>query len=177
MTGKNVHGEGVRAATEPPPLVLFVCQLNIGLSIMAEALLAHLSKSRVRTASAGERGWQPVSRYALECLRYHGIPAPQLTSRPWGEFFGLGRGPVRFLIALEEMYVAKAHWPKDTVIAHWPLKDPARTDGTEIEIRRAFELTFKHLLAHLESFLSLPLEERDASMLRQALARIGKSRS
>jgi protein-tyrosine-phosphatase len=156
------------------PLALFVCRLNIAASIMAEAILRHLAQERLRAASAGEVVGRPVSRYALECLSARGIRTEQLTSKSWGEFFGLGRPTVRFLIALGDVYAAKASWPEDTLIAEWPMADPATAGGSEPEIRHAFEVAFATLHTRVRLLLALPLARLDGAELTRELAHIGK---
>ena len=95
-----------------PPLVLFLCRSNATCSIMAEAILKDRAKHRLRAASGGEPRYDTrVNPFALECLSAHGIATQGLRSKVWGEFFGLDRPPVRFLIALSGLYATKADWP------------------------------------------------------------------
>jgi protein-tyrosine-phosphatase len=158
------------------PLALFVCRLNIATSIMAEAILRQLAGERLQAASAGEIVRQPVSRRALRCLSDHGIGTAGLRSKPWGEFFGLGRRPVRFVIALCEVYATNAAWPAGTLISRWPMSDPATAVGTELDIRNAFEATFVILHARVQRFLALPIDQLDDGILTSELARIGEQR-
>lgn len=108
---------------------------------MAEAILRHLAQGRVRAASAGEDTSQRVSLSALECLTSHGISTAGLHSKSWGQFFGLGRPAVRFVVTLCDVYAAKAAWPSGTVSARWYLKDPDTLVADALEIRSAFEAT------------------------------------
>src|SRR3974390_487781 len=102
---------------------------------MAEALLRHLAQGRVRAASAGEVHGGQVSPYAFECLRAHAIATQGLRNKVWGEFFGLDKPHVRFLIVLSCVYAARANWPHDTIVARWNMPDPAAVVGTEIDSR------------------------------------------
>ena len=158
--------------TPSQPLALFVCRRNTGPSIMAEAILRHLAEGRVRAASAGAVAAGPVNPYALECLRVHGIETAGLQAKRWGRFFGLGKPPVRFVIALCDLKAAKAEWPYQTLISTWNMPDPVEVVGSEIDIRLAFEEAYGKLLARIRMFLALPLEELDDKALVQALARI-----
>ena len=134
------------------PLVLFLCRTNATCSIMAEAILRHLAQERVRTASGGEVPHWEVNPFALECLRTHGIATQGLRCKTWGEFFGLDRPSVRFLIALRDVYAARANWPHDTLIVRWHMPDPGAVVGSEIDIRVAFEEAFEPFDRALTSF-------------------------
>ena len=141
---------------------------------MAEAILRHWAQGRLRAASAGELVSQPVSRSALQCLGAHGISTTGLRSKPWGEFFGLGRQPVRFLIALCDVYAGRANWPPETLISRWHMPDPTTVVGPEPEIRDAFEKAFDILHARVQLFLALPLDRLDDRALTEEIARIGE---
>jgi arsenate reductase len=143
---------------------------------MAEAILRHLAPGRLRAASAGERIRQPVSRPALDCLHAHGISTTGLHSKLWGSFFGLGREPVRFLVALDDVYAARAAWPPETLISHWPMSDPAATDESGRESGEVFEKAFGILLARVQRFVALPFDRLDERSLVEEIARIGDAR-
>lgn len=142
---------------------------------MAEAILTHLAQGRVRAASAGAvpRG---VSPYALQCLCAHGIATQGLHSKLWSEFFVLPAGPVRFLIALSDVYAAKAHWLPATLIGHWHMPDPAAVVGSDLDIRVAFDEAFGTLKTRIETFLALPFAQLTDQALSPELARIGELR-
>jgi arsenate reductase len=162
-----------------PPLVLFICRANSGPSILAEAILRHLSRGRVRAASAGEKAAEQINPCALECLVAHRIPTAGLWPKPWGEFFGLFRPPVRVLIALgnPNAYAMGIDWNQPgvrTAKAHWPTPDPEAVVGSETEVRLACEEVFALLEARIRRFLALPLDRLSDEALLQALARIGE---
>ncbi len=157
-----------------PPLVLFLCRQNTAASIMAEAILRQVAHERVRAASAGESVADSVNVHALECLRAHRIATEGLQSKAWGEFFGLNKPPVRFLIALCNVYASRANWSHDTLVANWPMPDPADVVGDEIDIQLAFEEAYRVLYSRIQQFLSLRFAELDDGALLQALERIGE---
>ena len=156
-----------------PPLALFLCRTNTTCSIMAEAILAHLAQGRVRAASAGDVPHLQVNPHALECLRAHGIPTEELRSKVWGEFFGLCRPPVRFLIALTDVYAVEANWNEDTLIGYWNVPDPGAVVGSEGEIRLAFDEAFAMLRTRVQMFLALPFDQLNDQALSRELAWIG----
>jgi arsenate reductase len=175
MTLSRDADSGTPARSAPVPLVLFVSRLNTAASIMAEAILRHLARERLRVASAGASGIPcAVNPYAIECLQAHGIPTTGLHSKAWGEFFGVGKPAVRFLITLCEIYAAKAAWPPHTLKTHWDTPDPAYAVGSEVDIKLAFEEAYETLHARIQQFLSLQFDLlKDPALLRE-LARIGE---
>lgn len=156
------------------PLVLFLCRTNATCSIMAEAILRHLAQEWVRTASGGEVPHWEVNPLALECLRTHGIATQGLRCKRWGEFFGLNRPSVRFVIALRDVYATRANWPHDTLIVRWHMPDPGAAVGSEIDIRAAFEEAFRTLRTRIDKFLALPFDQLHDQALFQELTWIGK---
>lgn len=159
----------------PAPLALFLCQRNTAASIMAEAILRHLAQGRVRAASAGEVPHGQLNPYALECLSAHGIATQGLRNRTWGEFWGSGRAPVRFLIALADVYPEKSVWGPGTIIAQWYMQDPGAIVGSEQEIRAGFAEAFGTLESRIRQFLGLALEQLTDRALSRELACIGQS--
>jgi arsenate reductase (thioredoxin) len=169
-------GDGASSARNGvPPLVLFLCRTNATNSIMAEALLRRLGLGRLRAASAGGVPHDNVNPFALECLSAHGIETTRLRTKMWGEFFGLDRQPIRYLIALCDHYAAKANWQEDTLIAHWHMPDPGEVAGSDIDIRVAFEEAFGRLDLRIRRFLALPLGTLNSTALAQELQRIGET--
>jgi len=174
-TPRREGGRGASSARNAdPPLVLFLCCTNTTNSIIAEAILKHLGVGRVRAASAGELPYEDVNPFALECLSVHGITTTGLRTKMWGDFFGLDRPRVRFLIALCDHYAAKATWQEDTLIAHWHMPDPGEVGGSEIDIRVAFEEAFGRLDLRIRKFLALPLGILNSTALARELQRIGE---
>jgi len=179
MASRKQTGQAY-AETEPP-LVLFLSRTNAASSILAEGILRRLAQGRVRAASAGNTPAADVNPYALECLAAHHIATTGLRSKPWGEYFGLFKPPVRVLITLADpdSYAAKSSWNHDTVRtvrAHWPTADPGAVTGSEVRIRLAFEETFTELEARIRRFLALPLDRLSGPALVQELTQIGQVR-
>jgi len=144
---------------------------------MAEAILRHLAKGRVRAASAGDAPSVQVDPHALECLRDRGIATTGLRSKGSDALFGAYRTPVRFLITLSAVEGAAANWDRDTIRpikAHWGMPDPADVVCTEPDIRVAFAEAFATLDSRIRRFLALPLGHLNGQALAQELARIAQ---
>ncbi len=142
---------------------------------MAEAILRHLAQTRVCAASAGEVPYGQVNSYALECLSGHGIATQGLRNRMWGEFWGLDKPPVRFLIALADVYAAGSIWSPNTIIARWYMRDPGAFVGGEMDIRSEFEEAFSTLDSRIRQFLVLAFEPLTDRALSRELAHIGET--
>jgi len=165
--------QGVRA-----PLVLFLCRSNTTSSIMAEAILRQLAPGRWRAGSAGDA---PVGRavhpVALQTLRDHGVETRGLRPRLWGEFFGLGREPVRILITLADVEAARVNWELDNgklARGVWPMPDPGDAIGDEVEVRQAFEAAFECLARRAARLLALHAERLAPADLANALHEIAQ---
>lgn len=144
---------------------------------MAEAILNHLSRGRLRAASAGSDPSGPVDPYALECLGAHGIGGQSLHTKAWNQFIGPGAPAIRFLITLCERgshHCSLQPEPPALVRAHWGMPDPAGVGGSSIDQRLAFEEGFVTLYARISRLLALPLERLSDQGLSVALTRIGE---
>jgi arsenate reductase len=159
------------------PLVLFLCRANRAASIMAEAILAHRADGRFRSASAGDvPAEKSVDARALATLRAHDVAVKGLRSKAWGEFFGLGKPPIRILIALGDVAASRLNWELDSpkvVRARWNVPDPAELIASDADVARAFEAAYETLDACIRRLLELPIEAADNTELARQLAQIG----
>jgi len=131
MTSSRDADSVTPARSAQLPLVLFVCRLNTGASLMAEAILRYLAQQRVRAACAGGSLCDRVSAGARDCDG------------------GASQQGVRCV--------------------------PRCLQGTEIDIRAAFEAAFATLDVRIRKFLALPLELLNGRTLAQELERIGEA--
>ena len=160
-----------------PRLVLFFCRVNHAGPIMAEAILNHLARGRLRAMSVGgpSGGIHP---YVSECLAAHGISAQTVRNASQRAFLGRCAPAARFLITLCEV---KSHHcsmpaePASLVCAHWSMPDPAAVVGCAIDQQLAFEEAFATLHSRITRFLALPLERLSNQALSIELTRIGEA--
>jgi protein-tyrosine-phosphatase len=134
--------------------VLFLCTGNAARSQMAEALLRHLSKSRIEVFSAGsapEAGVHPAARATLG--RQYGIDSTGLRPKPMRDFLGQ---PFDFVITVcDRVAEACPVFPGDPERIHWSFEDPAVVADAEARTR-AFEYVASGLAARLRIWMSLP---------------------
>ena len=141
--------------------VLFLCTGNSARSILAEATLAHLGGGRFAAHSAGSHPAGRVNPHALEQLRARGMATEALRSKSWNEFTAADAPSLDLLVTVCDSAAAE---PCPVVFGdftrvHWSLPDPAGVAGSADEIAEAFARTHQVLLARLQLFVALPVEE------------------
>ena len=119
---------------------------------MAEALINQLGVGRYEAHSAGSTPAGYVHPKSLETLSRHGVAVGATRSKSWDEFEGQTFDRVITVCdsAAEEGCPAFMG-PSERL--HWSTPDPAKAEGTEDEIGRAFDDTYRMLRARIESEL------------------------
>jgi arsenate reductase len=161
-----------------PRLVLFFCRVNQVGAIMAEAILSHLARGRVRAVSAAGDPSGEVHPYASECLAAHGISTQTLRNASPSAFVGPSAPAVDLLITLCEIKSHHCPVPAESaplVCAHWTMPDPATVIGSAIDQQLAFEEAFATLHSRISRFLALPVERMSDQALSAELTRIGET--
>lgn len=104
--------------------VLFVCEDNSSLSIMAESILSAIAAGRFAAFSAGCAPRGTVNAEALELLSAHSLPVERARAKSL-EQFRAGAPPMDFVITLSDSAADQpfADWPGEPFIAHWNLSD------------------------------------------------------
>lgn len=132
--------------------LLFLCTENSCRSIMAEAITNHYGHNRYRTFSAGCFPTGTVHPKAIETLKRHGIAPGKPRSKSWDEFKSQSIDLVITVcdqVASESCPVFHGH-PQSW---HWSIPDPAKVNGTDEEIIKAFEALFYRLKLRIEKEL------------------------
>jgi arsenate reductase len=157
-----------------PLHVLVLCTGNSARSILAEALINHLGRDRLRGFSAGSHPRGTVHPLALETLARHGVPASEARSKSWDEFAAPGAPAIDVVITVCDQAAAEPCpvWPGRPATAHWGIPDPAAVTGPIGTRRRAFESTFETLLARVRLLVALAVDRLDRQGLEQELRRI-----
>lgn len=154
--------------------ILFLCTGNSCRSVLSEGTFKHLAPPGMQALSAGSQptGWLHPRAVAL--LRRKGISTEGYSSKSWDAL------PVTPDIVVTVCGSAAGEtcpaYLGPVLRTHWGLDDPSHVVGTEEEIESAFERTYAIVLARIQAFLALPLDElkRDRARLQAELDRIGK---
>ena len=164
---------------QKPFNVLFLCTHNSARSILAEALLNHLGQGRFKAYSAGSspRDKQQPNPLALQVLNAAGVATEGLRSKSWDEFAAQDSPQFDFIFTVCDNAAGEVCpvWIGQPVSAHWGIEDPAVTNGSDDDKRRAFFLAFNRLQRRISLFLALPLDKLDRLTLKTELQSIGKS--
>jgi arsenate reductase len=119
---------------------------------MAEALINQLGKGKYKAVSAGSRPAGYVHPKSIETLERHGIDAGYPRSKSWDEFANQ-RFDLLITVcdqaAAESCPVFLGGYKKK----HWSTPDPAKAEGTDDEIDKAFDHAFQVLRSRIEDEL------------------------
>ncbi len=129
--------------------VLFLCVHNSARSQIAEGLLRQLAGDRFEVFSAGSEPTRPHS-LALQALEERGIDVSACRSKNVVEF---ASQPFDYVITLCAEEICPV-FPGTAARLHWPLADPARTEGSTAEQLEAFRQTAADLEARLNEFVA-----------------------
>lgn len=132
--------------------VLVLCTGNSCRSVMAEALINHLCEGRYEAVSAGSFPAGYVHPKSIETLQRHGIDAGEPYSKSWDEFAGQKLDLIITVCdeaASETCPVFLGDYQK----LHWSTPDPAKAEGSEADIERAFDDAYFMLKNRIETEL------------------------
>ena len=154
--------------------MLFLCTGNSCRSLIGEATFNHLAPEGWRAISAGSKPLGRLNSGALALLKREGIPTAGYFSKSWHDL------PVTPDIVLSVCgnaanEVCPAYLGR-VLRSHWGVEDPAHAEGTEEEVREAFNTAYRIIRYRIEQFLALPLAElqHDRERFKAELDRIGK---
>ena len=132
--------------------VLVLCTGNSCRSVMAEALINQLGRGRYKAVSAGSFPAGHVHPKSIETIERHGINAGEPRSKSWDEFANQKIDLVITVCdqaASESCPVFLGNYQKK----HWSTPDPAKADGTDEELDKAFDDAFQMLKDRIEKEL------------------------
>ena len=168
-------------ATQPIN-VLFLCTHNSARSILAEALLNHLSAkngSRFKAFSAGSspRDNQQPNPIGIEVLKAAGIATDGLHSKSWDEFARADAPVMNLVITVCDNAAGEAcpYWPGQPATAHWGYPDPSAGDADEAHKREAFKQTLHALRRRLDMLVNLPPASVERLALETTARHLAKS--
>ena len=153
--------------------VLFLCTGNSCRSLIGEATFNHLAPEGWHALSAGSKPLGRLNSGALALLAEKGIPTEGYYSKSWNDL------PLTPDIVLSVCGNAANEtcpvYLGPVLRSHWGVEDPAHAQGTEAEIKAAFETAYNILRYRIEQFLALPLDaiKNDRERFKTELDRIG----
>ena len=153
--------------------VLFLCTGNSCRSLMGEATFNHLAPEGWHALSAGSKPLGQLNSGAVALLQEKGISIEGYYSKSWNDL------PLTPDIVISVCgNAANETCPAylgPVLRSHWGVEDPAHFEGTETEVKAAFETAYGILRYRIEQFLALPLDElkHDRDRLKAELDRIG----
>ena len=132
--------------------VLVLCTGNSCRSVMAEALINHMCKGQYDAVSAGSFPAGYVHPKSIETLKRHGIDAGEPYSKSWDEFAGQ---KIDLVITVCDAAAAETCpvFLGDYQRLHWSTPDPAKAEGSEADIEKAFDDAYLMLKNRIETEL------------------------
>jgi protein-tyrosine-phosphatase len=157
--------------------VLFLCTGNSARSILAEAILNSIGKSKFKTFSSGSRPAGSVNPLALELLAKNRLPTEGLRSKDWSEFSRPDAPFLHFVFTVCDQAAAEACpvWPGQPISAHWGVHDPAAVQGSDEDKRKAFLRAYTELYRRISLFINLPFDTLNSLALKKSLDEIGRT--
>lgn len=152
--------------------VLFVCEDNAALSIMAEAILRAVAPNRFRAFSAGCFPNGAVNADVLDFLQSHHIPVLNLQAKSLHAFRHSPDARVDLIITLCDSAADEdlSGWPGQPFVAHWNVDEDAAAEADE-----ALRNNFWTLMRRIKLFTSLPHGKLSRRRLEQRALRLEPS--
>jgi protein-tyrosine-phosphatase len=165
--------------SDRPIHVLFLCTHNSARSILAEAVLNHISQGRFKGFSAGSqpRENQQPNPLALKILREAGVAIEGLSSKSWDEFALPDAPQMDLVITVCDNAAGEVcpFWPGQPATAHWGYADPSELKGSDEERAEAFRLTLHAIRRRLDLLVNLPPQGVSKLMLQNTARDLAKS--
>lgn len=153
--------------------ILFLCTGNSCRSVLSEGVFNHLAPPGLKAISAGSQPAGQLHPRAVALLHRKEISTEGYYSKSWDDL------PVKPDIVVTVCSNAAGEtcpaYLGQVLRTHWGLEDPGNVVGSYEEIEAAFEQTYNIIVARIQTFLALPLEElkNDRTRFKAELDRIG----
>lgn len=154
--------------------VLFLCHHNSARSIIAQALATTHLSNKFQGYSAGPVPADSLSPYAAEIIEELNYQGEALKPKSWDVFSSPDAPKMDFIISLSDRATGEdvPRWPGSPATAHWDFPDPAHTDGTNMEIKRAYVSLLNGLQARIDIMAALSFDRLDKFRLQDELKAI-----
>jgi protein-tyrosine-phosphatase/DNA-binding transcriptional ArsR family regulator len=157
--------------------VLFLCTHNSARSVMAEAILNQIGKGRFNAYSAGSDPATAPLPDVLAKLRTLGHDVASIRCKSWNDFDRPTAPRMDFVITLcdEPQGQRCPDFGGKIVTAAWPLPDPAKFVGSDVERATMINELYGMIRRRLEIFINLPYASLDRMALKKRLDQLGDS--
>lgn len=132
--------------------ILVLCTGNSCRSVMAEALINQLCDGKCQAVSAGSHPAGYVHPKSIATLKRHGIEPGAPRSKSWDKFSGESFDLV-ITVCDEAANESCPVFLGRNERRHWSTPDPAKAEGTDEEIDRAFDEAYRMLKNRIEAEL------------------------
>lgn len=155
--------------------VLFLCYHNSARSLMAEAILQKVGEGAFNVYSAGAEPAAQPNQHVIKKLEILGHDVSALRSKSWNDFTGPDAPKMDFVIALCDITEGQKcpEFGENPVTASWPLPDPSKFEGTDIERDVMLNELYSMLTRRLEIFNNLPFSTLDRMGMKARLDELG----
>ena len=109
---------------------------------------------------------------SIKYLDERGIDTSGLTSQSWDEFEEFGPDLV-VTVCDSAAGESCPVWFGKSLKMHWGLSDPSKLEGTEQELKDAFDACIDEIQDRVKGILTLPVETLSRDELKGALKRLG----
>ena len=162
--------------------VLFLCTHNSARSILAEAMLNHITQGASGThfqafsAGSSPRENQQPNPLGLQVLKSAGIDTSYLSSKSWDEFAKPDAPHMDLVITVCDNAAGEVcpYWPGQPATAHWGYADPSAVQGTDEDRLQAFRNTMYLIQKRLQLLVDLPADKLQKAMLQHTAKELSK---
>jgi protein-tyrosine-phosphatase len=136
--------------------------------VLGEALASTHPSGKFVGYSAGSTPGGKVNPFAIQIAKELGYPESQLRSKSWDEFSLPDAPKMDFIVTVCDNAAGEVcpFWPGNPVTAHWGFPDPSQVQGSDLEVRAAFNEVMNGLKKRLDILASMPLEKLDSMSLK-----------
>jgi protein-tyrosine-phosphatase len=137
------------------PRVLFLCTGNSARSQLAEAIFRQQAGDSVEVVSAGSEPRPEIHPMARKVAReVYGLDLAGQHPKPLIQFLDERFDYV--ITVCDRAAESCPVFPGDPEMIRWSFEDPAAVEGSEDEVRHAFERTARELSARIRLLINLP---------------------
>ncbi len=166
--------EYLKPKLKPPLRVLVVSNTDAHYSVFAEALINYLGKGRFSAFSAGSPPIGKLNPAALAVLESNGLSMDDYKSQSSTEF---ADEYFDIVISVGDSTTKETYFGylDNSTRVHWDLANPALVSGSDVDIEKAFQATYKALSARIKQMVTMPIESMTPKEISRALDNIGNN--